>query len=67
MSTAWVDSASNRNEYDEHFLRVKLPVRKADKLTTIPAVVMNFGNLKFVELSGYLQACNWKALLLHLV
>ena len=31
-----VDSASNRNEYQEHFLGVKAaPVRKADNLTTI--------------------------------
>jgi hypothetical protein len=30
-----IDSASNRNEYQEHFLGVKLAVRKADKLTTI--------------------------------
>jgi len=30
-----VDSASNRNEYQGYFLRVKaLPVRKADNLTT---------------------------------
>ena len=30
-----VDSASNRNEYQEHFLGVRRPVRKADNLTTI--------------------------------
>ena len=31
-----VDSASNRNEYQEYFLRVKKrPVRKADNLTAI--------------------------------
>ena len=30
-----VDSASNRNEYQEYFLGVKRPVRKADNLTTI--------------------------------
>ena len=30
-----VDSASNRNEYQEHFLGVRWPVCKADNLTTI--------------------------------
>ena len=30
-----VDSASNRNEYQEHFLGVKAAGGKADKLTTI--------------------------------
>jgi hypothetical protein len=30
-----VDSASNRNEYQEHFLGVKAAVRKAGNLTTI--------------------------------
>ena len=30
-----IDSTSNRNEYQEHFLGVKRPVRKADNLTTI--------------------------------
>ena len=30
-----VDSASNRNEYQEYFLGVKRSVRKADNLTTI--------------------------------
>ena len=30
-----VDSASNRNEYQEYFLGVKQPGRKADNLTTI--------------------------------
>ena len=30
-----VVSASNRNEYQEYFLGVKRPVRKADNLTTI--------------------------------
>ena len=30
-----VESASNRNEYQEHFLGVKRLVRKADNLTTI--------------------------------
>ena len=30
-----VDSASNRNEYQEHFLGIRQPVCKADSLTTI--------------------------------
>ena len=30
-----VDSASNRNEYQEYFLGEKWPVRRADNLTTI--------------------------------
>ena len=30
-----VDSASNRNEYQEYFLGEKRPVRKADNLITI--------------------------------
>jgi len=30
-----VDSASNRNEYQEYFLGVKQSLCKADKLTTI--------------------------------
>ena len=35
------------------------PVRMADNLTTfLCAVVMNSGNLNFLEPSGLLQACN---------
>ena len=52
-----VDSASNRNEYQEYFLGVKTAVR----LTTLPpscAVFMKSGNLNFLEPSGPLQACN---------
>ena len=58
-----VDSASNRNEYQEHFL-----VGKGGRyvgLTTLPpscAVVTKSGNLKFLESSGPLQACNGTAL-----
>jgi hypothetical protein len=29
-----VDSASDKNEYQQYFLEVRRPVRKADKLTT---------------------------------
>jgi len=49
------DSASNRNEYQEYFLRVK----------TAGAVVMTSGNRNFPEPSGPLQACNGTALPLH--
>ena len=53
-----VDSASNRNEYQEYFLGVKAAGAKADNLTTICAVVMKPGNLNFLEPSGPLQACS---------
>jgi len=46
-----VDSTSNRNEYQEHFLGVK----------AAGAIVMKSGNLNFLELSGPLQACNGTA------
>ena len=60
-----VDSVSNRNEYQQHFLGGKggLCVR----LTTLPpscAVVMKSRNINFLETSGSLQACNGTALLL---
>jgi len=58
-----VDSASNRNEYQEHFLRDK--GGRCVRLTTLPpscAVVMKSGNLNFLEPSGQLQACNGTAL-----
>jgi len=59
-----VDSACNRNEYQEHF-----PGGKGGRcvgLTTLPpscAVVMKSGNLNFLEPSGPLQASNGIALL----
>ena len=58
-----VDSASNRNEYQEHFLRGK--GGRCLRLTTLPpscAVVMRSGNLNLLEPSGPLQACNGTAL-----
>jgi len=58
-----VDSASNSNEYQEHFLGVKSG--RCVRLTTLPpfcAVVMKSGNLNFLEPSGSLQACNGTAL-----
>ena len=54
-----VDSASNRNEYQEHFMGVKSG--RCVRLTTLPqscAVVTKSGSLNFLEPSGPLQACN---------
>jgi len=54
-----VDSASNRNEYQEYFLGSK--DGRCVRLTTLPpsfAVVMKSGSLNFLEPSGPLQACN---------
>jgi len=61
-----VDSASNRNEYQERFLGVTSG--RCVRLTTLPpscAVVTKSGNLNFLEPSGTVQACNGTALLLH--
>ena len=58
-----VDSASNRNEYQEHFLGVKSG--RCVRLTTLPpscAVVMKSGNLNSLEPSGPPQTCNGTAL-----
>jgi len=58
-----VDSASNRNEYQEHFLGGK--GGRCLRLITLPsscAVVVKSGNLNFLEPSGPLQACNGTAL-----
>ena len=54
-----VDSASNRNEFQDHFFGGKCG--RSLRLTTLPpscAVVMKSGNLKFLEHSEPLQACN---------
>ena len=54
-----VDSASNRNEYQEYFLGVK--AARCVRLTTLPpscAVVTKSGSLNFLEPSGPFQACN---------
>jgi len=51
-----VDSASNRNEYQEHILGVKAAGAPSC------AVVTKSGNLNFLEPSGPLQACNGTAL-----
>jgi hypothetical protein len=54
------DSTSNRNEYQEYFLGVK--VAGADNLPPSCAVVTKSGYLNFLEPSGPLQACNGTAL-----
>ena len=58
-----VDPASNRNEYQDHNLGGK--GGRCVSLTTLQpscAVVMESGNLNFLEPSGPLQACNGTAL-----
>ena len=57
-----VDTASNRNEYQEYFLGGK--GGRCLRLTTLPpycAIVTKSGNLNFLEPSGPLQACNGTA------
>ena len=58
-----VDSASNRNEYQEHF-----PGGKGGRcvrliLPSSCAVVMQSGNINFLGPSGPLQACNGTVLM----
>ena len=58
-----VDSASNRNEYQEYFMGGK--VGRCVRLTNFPPscdVVTKSGSLNFLEPSGPLQACNRTAL-----
>ena len=58
-----VDSASNRNEYQEYFLGVKRG--RCVRLTTLPpscAVVTKSGSLNILEPSGPVQARNGTAL-----
>ena len=58
-----VDSASNRNGYQEYFLGVKSG--RCVRLTTLPpscAVVTKSGSLNFLEPFGSVQACNGTAL-----
>jgi len=61
------DSASIRNEYQEHFLGDK--GGRCVRLTTLRpscAVIMKSGNLNFLDPSGPLQACNGIALPFYL-
>jgi len=63
-----VDSASNRNEYQEQFLGGK--GGRCVRLTTLPpscAFVMKSGNLNFLEPSWPLQTCNGTASPLQIV
>jgi len=58
-----VDSASNRTEYQEHFLGDKGGRCVGLKILSLScAVVMKSGNLNFLEPSGPLKACNGTAL-----
>ena len=62
-----VDSASNRNEYQEYFLRGKSG--RCIGLTTLPPyvpIVLKSGSLNILEPSGPVQACNGIAFLLYL-
>ena len=61
------DSASSRNEYQEHFLGGK--GGRCVRLTNLPpscAVVVKSGNLNFLEYSGPLQACNGTSTYLYI-
>jgi len=63
-----VVSASNGNEYQEYFLRVK--GGQCVRLKILPpscAFVMKTGNLNFLEPSGSIQACNGTALTFFLL
>ena len=64
MMAPGVDSASNRNEYQEYFLRSK--GGRCLRLTTLynlpVSIVLKSGSLKFLEPSGPVQACNGIAL-----
>jgi len=57
-----IDSASNRNEYQEYFLGIKSGRRVRLTLPPSCAVVMKSGNLNFLEPSGPLRASNGTAL-----
>jgi len=58
-----VDSACNRNAYQDYFLGLKAAVARADNLAPSCAVVMKSGNINFLEPSGPLQACSGTAAL----
>jgi hypothetical protein len=61
----WVGSASNRNEYQQYFLGVRWPVRRADNLTIITCRMscnLGAGSLNLLEPTGSVQACNGTAL-----
>jgi hypothetical protein len=51
------ESASNRNEYQEYFLREKHPVRRADNLTTLPPSYVDYLEIWEPQPPGTLRAC----------
>ena len=55
-----VDSASNRNAYQEYFLGAKRPVRKADNLLPFCAVVAKSGNLNFLRILWACPGLQWE-------
>ena len=60
-----VESASNRNEYQEYFLGVKAAVMYGWQPYQLHVpIVLKFGRFRLLELSERLQACNGNALLL---
>ena len=55
-----VDSASNRNEYLEYFLRVKAAGAYGwQPYHLLVPIVLKSGSLKLLKPSGPAQACNW--------
>jgi len=49
------ESASNRNEYEEHFLRVK--IGQCVRLTTLPPARADCPEIWELQLPGTLRAC----------
>jgi hypothetical protein len=63
-----VDSASNRNEYQEYFLGLRQSVLRADNLTTFMCRFSgHLGASNFWNPQGPVQACNGIALTFYLV
>ena len=55
----WVDSASNRNEYQEYFLGVKAAGAQGWQSYRLHVpMVLKSGNLSLLEHSGPVEACN---------
>jgi hypothetical protein len=62
-----VDSASNRNEYQEYLLRVKAAGAYGWQPCHLHVpIVLQTGSLNLLEPSAPVKACNWIALPLHL-
>ena len=63
-----VDSAGNRNEYQEYFLGVKAAAAKGRQpYHLLVPIFLKSGSLSLVEPSGPVQACNGIALLLPVI